>query len=406
MATTVRTISKGEMGDWIAQRGVGFLRREPEGMAEYFVSHVDLGRTRGAFDGTTVVGTLRSFPTELTVPGPRTVRASALTNVTVAPTHRRRGLLTSMITGDLVDSAERDEAVSILIASEYPIYGRYGYGAAADAARYEVVHDQARFLRPSRGTVELVDLATLRKEAPAAYERFRTSQPGSIVRDDAWWDRATRQTVVPGLEPRKGFQAIYRAPSGDVDGYLLYDAALEFEDMRKSGTIDVEELTALTTDAYQALWSFCCSIDLTTKSVAANRSVDELLPLLLADGRAMRLLGRHDFIWIRILRTAAALAGRRYEDAGHLVIEVVDDLALASGRFELEADGQAATCSPTTKAPDLEMPVSSLGAAYLGGTSWERLHVAGRVTEHTAGAIATADRLFRVRTAPWCTTWF
>jgi predicted acetyltransferase len=406
MCAEVRTIAAEEMTAWLAQRGVGFMRHEPDGMSEHFLTQVDLTRTRGAFDGGTTVGTLRSFTTELTVPGPSVVQASALTNVTVAPTHRRKGVLTAMITEDLHDSADRGEAVSILIASEYPIYGRFGYGAAADAARYEIVHDQVRFLRPSCGTVELVDLPTLRKEAPPVYERFRTSQPGSIQRGEDWWDRATRQTPFPGSEPRKGFQAIYRSVSGDVDGYLLYEGKLDMEDMRKRGTLTVEELAAVTPDAYQALWEFSCNIDLLSKSVAANRSVDEPLPLLVEDGRAVRLLGQHDFLWVRILSVTAALGGRRYADGGQLVVEVIDDLGMASGRFALETGPDGTSCTMTTAEPDLVVPVATLGAAYLGGRSWARLHAAALVTERQAGAIARADRMFLAARAPWSTTWF
>lgn len=405
MRANIRPIVAEEMTAWLGQRGVGFMRNEPDGMSEYFLTLVDLARTRGAFDGKAVVGTLRSFATELTVPGPATVPASALTNVTVAPTHRRNGILTAMITEDLRESAARGEAVAILIASEYPIYGRYGYGAATDVARYELNHSQARFLQPPRGTVELVDLATLRVEAPGVYDRFRRAQPGSIVRPDDWWDRATHATPVPGMEPRKGFQAIYRSPSGEVDGYLLYKGAFDSEDMRKSGTLTVEELTAVTDDAYQALWSFCSGVDLLTRSVAQNRSVDELLPLLLEDGRALRLLGQHDFLWIRILDVRAALSGRRYDTEDRLVIEVVDELGLASGRFALEAGTTGSSCTVTTDEPDLDVPVASLGAAYLGGTSWARLRAAARVTERRDGAIERADRLF-ASTAPWSNTWF
>lgn len=405
MRVNIRPIVAEEMTAWLAQRGVGFFRNEPDGMSEYVLAHVDLARTRGAFDGNSVVGTLRSFATELTVPGSTTVLASALTAVTVAPTHRRNGILTAMIAEDLRESAARGEAVSILIASEYPIYGRFGYGAATDVARYELDHGQTRFLRPPRGTVELVDLATMRVEAPQVYDRFRVAQPGSIARHDDRWDRMTHATPIPGMEPRKGFQAIYRSPSGDVDGYLFYNGEFGGEDMRKSGTLTVEELTAVTVDAYEALWSFCAGVDLLTRSVAHNRNVNELLPLLLEDGRALRLLGQHDFLWVRVLDVCAALSARRYDTEDRLVVEIVDDLELASGRFALDASATAATCTVTTDEPDLVMPVASLGAAYLGGTSWAQLRAAARVMERHDGAIERADRLFASE-APWSNTWF
>src|ERR1700730_1288533 len=101
--------------------GVGVLNPVADGYAQYFLGDVDLDRTWAAFDGPALVGTLRSFATAFTVPGPSQVNVAALTNVTGAPTHRRQGILTEMISADLRDTAERDEPVGILIASEYPI---------------------------------------------------------------------------------------------------------------------------------------------------------------------------------------------------------------------------------------------------------------------------------------------
>src|SRR5580704_9079930 len=166
MGHRVRTIEASEIDPWSRCMGVGFLYTVPDGYSEYFLGDADLDRTWGAFDGDRVVGTLRSFPTTFTVPGPSGVDVAALTNVTVAPTHRRRGLLSEMITSDLRASADRGEPVGILIASEYPIYGRFGYGAAIEASGYAVDLASTRFRRPGSGSVELVDLVTLRREAP------------------------------------------------------------------------------------------------------------------------------------------------------------------------------------------------------------------------------------------------
>ena len=77
-----------------------------EGDHEFRRGHTELDRAWAAFDGTSVVGTLRSFPTPLTLPGGASVTSAALTAVTVTATHRRQGLLTRMITGDL-DSVRR-----------------------------------------------------------------------------------------------------------------------------------------------------------------------------------------------------------------------------------------------------------------------------------------------------------
>ncbi|HXQ61741.1 MAG TPA: GNAT family N-acetyltransferase [Acidimicrobiales bacterium] len=403
---SVRTIDASEIDGWTACMATGFLSHPADGEGEYRLGDMDLSRTWGAFDGPRAVGTLRSFPTPLTVPGPSEVPSAALTNVTVAPTHRRRGLLTRMITNDLRASADRGEPVGILIASEYPIYGQFGYGAAVDAATYTVDTRTARFLRPGTGSVELVDLATLRHEGPPVYERVRAGQPGAIGRTERWWDRTLHQVEVPGTTPVQGYQAVYRAPDGDVQGYVRYTATQEWDHMRPKGTVSIIELVTATPDAYLRLWRFCCEVDLTTRVQAGDRSIHEPLVWLLRDGRSLRQTGRFDFIWVRVLDVAAALSARRYPADGRLVIEVTDPLGIAAGRFALDGGPAGATCAPTGATADLTFPVDALGSVYLGGTSVLALAGAGRVDEHSNGALALADSMFRSAVTPWCSTWF
>lgn len=402
----VRTIEAAEIEPWIASMSTGFLHHAAEGEAAYRVENMDMERTWGAFDGTTTVGTQRSFATPCTVPGPEVVTAAALTNVTVAATHRRRGVLTEMITADLRASAERGEPLGILIASEYPIYGRFGYGPAIDGASYTIAADTVRFRHPGVGEVDLVDPATLRAEAPAVYERVRMSQPGAIGRKDRWWDEATGQVEVPGSTRTPGYQALYRAPDGAVDGYLRYTASSDWDQMRPKGTLTVTELVATTPAAYARLWRYCCEVDLITRVAAGDRPVDEPLAWLLADGRALRQTGRYDFIWVRILDVAASLAARRYGVEGRLVLEVVDPQGITGGRFALEGGPDGATCTATDDTAELTMPVDAVGALSMGGVSAVVLGRVGRVDEHRAGALADADRMFRTALAPWCSTWF
>ena len=84
-----------------------------------------------AVDGPEFVATFGSFPTELTLPGGATVPAGAVTQVTCRATHRRQGILTGSWTATSPRSRERGEVADVLIAAEYPIYGRFGYGPAA-----------------------------------------------------------------------------------------------------------------------------------------------------------------------------------------------------------------------------------------------------------------------------------
>src|SRR5919112_3572433 len=74
------------------------------------------------------------FSRRLTVPGGE-VPVAGVTLVGVRPTHRRRGLLTALMRGQLADVHDGGrEAVAALWASEPVIYGRFGYGMATLAA--------------------------------------------------------------------------------------------------------------------------------------------------------------------------------------------------------------------------------------------------------------------------------
>src|SRR5439155_12478824 len=132
------------------------------------------------------------------------------------------------------------------------------------------------------------------------------------------------------------------------------------------------------------------------------RPVDGPLSWLLTDARHAQPSARADFLWLRPLDVAALLSTRSYPVPGRLVLEVVDGAGLAGGRFAVEAGPDGATCAPTGAAPDLTLGVAALGSVYLGGHPVRTLAAAGLVDEHTAGAVARADAMFRAEVAPWC----
>ena len=209
MSTDVRMVESSEHAAWMDRLARGFFNHFASGASDYELSVNGPDRSLGAFDGTAVVGTLRSFATELTTPGPTSVAASALTAVTVAPTHRRRGLLSEMITKDLRDSAERGEAVSVLLASEYPIYGRFGYGMSTEHAKYEISTVGLRVPRAQRGDG--------RARRPPGAPRARPPGLRAVPSRAAWLDRPRRRVVGQGAPTGRGPGR--RAPQG-VPGRL------------------------------------------------------------------------------------------------------------------------------------------------------------------------------------------
>ncbi|QXE36132.1 GNAT family N-acetyltransferase [Streptomyces sp. GMY02] len=409
MSLEVRTVTASEYPDWHRALNTGFLR-PPVGQDDVIaarLAHGDLERTRGAFDNGRCVATFRSFAQELTVVGGATLPADAVTNVTVSPTHRRRGLLGRMMAADLTAAKERGDAVATLISAEYPIYGRYGFGPAASTAEWEI--DVARTGLDPRwsgpvdgGRIDLADTGDVRKLGPELYERFRSRQPGAVDRDEHWWQVNTGE--VPNGQPwTEPFYAVYRSAAGEVEGFAEYTADDMWGDSKQpKNTASVRKLIAVSPRAERALWQFLCSVDWITKVRTGLRAPDDLLPLFLPDPRAARIVTQADFLWVRILDAVRALEARTYGVPGTVVLDIHDRAELAAGRFRLDASPDGATCVPTTESPDLVLDVRELGALYLGDESVLRLVALGSVSEERPGAATVAERLFRTPRRPWC----
>lgn len=412
MALEIRTLtSPGELPDWFRAVSVGFLR-SPEVSGEEVAARspgIDLSRTQGAYDGGRCVGTFRTTPQQMTVPGGASLPACAVTNVTVSPTHRRRGLLTRMMSEALVAAKERGDAFSSLIAAEYPIYGRYGYGPAAWTAEWEVEVARSgidpRHTWPAGGgRVDLADAAEVREVGPALYERYR-AQPhrqGVIDRPAGWWQEHTGQRRFPGDEFTPPFHAVHRNAQGEPEGLVSWTVREHWEGKLPQNTAQVHDLTALTPDAERALWHFMLSIDWVTRVRSGHRAPDDVLPLLLPDPRAARPATLADFLWLRPLDVPRMLESRTYAVAGTLVVELLDGAGLAGGRYRLEAGPEGAVCAVSGESADLAMDVGELGTLFLGDESAVRLAALGRIEERREGAAESADTLFRTSRRAWC----
>ncbi|MGW2746677.1 GNAT family N-acetyltransferase [Streptomyces sp. NPDC001450] len=409
MTNDVRTVTEADFADWHRALNTGFLRapvltaEQLDARRRQFVE----GRLLGAFDNGRCVATYRSFAQEVTAVGGTPVPANAVSNVTVTPTHRRRGLLTRMMSRDLAAAKERGDVVATLIAAEYPIYGRYGFGPATWTTQWTVEVPRAgldpRWSGPEDGgRIDLVDAEDVRKLGPELHERVRRAQPGAVSRGELWWQVNTGAVRFGGdwTEP---FYAVHRSASGEVEGLVSYECDDNWHDKQPHNTADVNWLIAATPAAEGALWRYLCSIDWITKVKSGWRGPDDLLPFFLPDPRAARVTDHADWLWVRILDVVRALEARTYEGTGSLVLEVLDEGGPAGGRFRLEASPEGASCTPAGGAAvDLTLPVGELATVWLGDESLVRLAALGRVREEREGAARKADALFRTPGRPWC----
>ena len=409
MTTTidVRKVREDEFDAWSDAIDLGFFSPKDRGNGARRRRWNDLDRCWAAFDQGRPVGTLRGIEFELTVPGGVFVRHDGISGVTVAATHRRRGLLSRMMAAELGAAKQRGEVLAGLYAAEYPIYGRYGFGPAMETAKWHLDARAARWSRELPGTVEIVDTATAHELAPKVYDRVRALNPGATNRPVALWER--RLDLVPreGATPAKAeLSALCRDADGEPVGYVRYKFGEErWKHGRPDTTVTALDLFAVNVEYEARLWKFLADHDWVSEVYCGEeRRADELWRELLVDRRAAWAADPEEGEWIRVLDAPAALAARRYEVPGRLVLRVVDKDGYADGTFALEGGPDGATCVPTGESPDVTLPASVLGAVYLGGPSAARYALLGLLDEERPGAVARFAAMFHTAIAPWSPT--
>ena len=355
-------------------------------------------RLHAAWEDGVVVGAAGAFPLELTVPGGR-VPAAGVTLVGVLPTHRRRGILRSLMRAQLDAVHERGEPVAFLWASEDQIYTRYGYGHASLQGEIDLERAHAAFGEPleRRGRLRLLDKDEAAEALPPIHERVAAKTPGMFRRSGAWWDGRFLSDPEWLRRGRGEMQRALLELDGEPAGYALYRLNLSFGRGSSTGEVDVIEALGTSPQAVAEIWRFLLDVDWMDRIKAPLLPIDHPLLLLLADSRRLRFT-LVDGIMVRLIDVGAALAARSYAGEGGVVAEVRDGFCpWNEGRWRLGRDA-----ARTDAELELRLDVSALGSVYLGGFTFAELERAGRVEELAPGAVARADELFRVDRAPWC----
>jgi predicted acetyltransferase len=360
----------------------------------------DPERTFAVRDGGEIVATGANLARELTVPG-GVVRMAGVSAIGVVPGHTRRGYLTAMMRRLLEDGREAGEPVAGLWASEGAIYGRFGFGIATRALRYDLQLDRVGLRRdaPLPGPrVQTLEPAAALERMRALHDRARLARPGMLDRRGAWWDRRIfdPEHRRDGAGPLRA--AIQPGDDGEPAGYALFSPKTTWDDRGPAGSVNVRELVAETPEARAGLWRFLLGLDLVrTLQWRLAPDHDPLTHVLTGNDAVDRRAG--DGLFVRLLDVGAALSARSYATGADLVLEVEDPFCpWNSGRHRLR-DGR---CEPTDDPAGLALDAEALGSIYLGGVPVTALAAAGRVRELRDGALLEATTAFRGAVEPWC----
>ncbi len=349
----------------------------------------DLERFRLACDGDALVGVAGSHRLELTLPGNGVVPLAGTTWVSVAPTHRRQGVLRRLMAAVHADADDRGEPVAGLQASEAAIYERFGYGAATRWRHVEIDRRRVEVLerfRPEPGGLAMIDPLDHVDRIVEIYDRYRRRRVGEVSRTARWIEMRLKE------EPGRRRGALHR------DGYAIWTITPDWNEFDVQHELRLDDLVACTPEARLALWNLVLSHDLvgpirTWHSV----TLDDPLPALLTNPRAVRTTAVNDFLWLCPRRVGELLAARRYRVADALVVDVDGE------RWRIDGGPDGAAASSTDAEPDLTMTRAALGALILGGVTATELAGAGRLT---GSDLPRADVFFGWSPTPHCATSF
>jgi predicted acetyltransferase len=358
-------VDQDEYSRAIGAIGQYFNPPPSEELLELFGRTLPHERMHAAFEDGQIAGGAGAFPFELSVPG-GSLSCAGVTAVGVQPTHRRRGVLRSMMDTQLRDFHERGEPIAALWASEETIYGRFGYGIASWVGELRVPHEWDAFAEPvgTAGTARFVTPEEARQLFPPIYEAVRVARPGMTSRSENWWN--DRQLRLPEHEAQAPRRFVVLESAGEPVAYAIYRTLFSFEGGSASSRCVVKEALGTTPQATAAIWRFLLDVDWMAAVEVGLAPPDHPLFLLVATPRRMQYrMG--DGLWVRLVDVPAALSGRTYSDGEPLVFEVRDAICdWNEGRWRLDGG----SCERTDEEPDLALDVSALGSAYLGAISF------------------------------------
>ena len=337
-----------------------------------------------------IVGITGSYPFDVTLPGGAPLPAAGVSWVSVAVTHRRRGILRALMAEQHRGFVADGLAVSLLTASEGGIYGRFGYGIATERRGVEITRRRAAFRRdvPDIDGVRQVGTAELRRIGPEIHRRWAAQTPGALSRNDAWWDKL----LADHEWHRHGASALFHLVH--PDGYVSYRID------RAARTCHIADMATATDEAYAALWRTLLALDLVETVASWSMAVAEPLQFLLADPRQLRTVGLYDGMWARVLDVPAALSARCYGTELDVVLDVRDPFLDRGGRFRLRGGPDGAECVPAENGvPVVGIEMAALSSLLFGGGHAGSLARA-RLLAADPAVLRRVDTAFRAERTP------
>lgn len=375
-----------------AMLGIGdFGRSSPETETRFLAE----GKPLGGFEDDVLRGVVNGYDSSITLPGGRRVGHLAVTHVGVSPDATRRGIARQLLVEQLRRARAEGYVVAGLRASDTGIYSRYGYGVASWSVRHELdlTRTELAVATPGDGLRIVDDLASFSLFRQIA-DREPKPRATTLSRWDGWWAIQEYRNL-HGATPH---YAVVFGPEGRERGYLRFHIEPSdnwFTSSRR--TVIIDDLVAHDDEAWRALIGHLFTQDILHRAIFPSRPVDDPLPLLLHNPRALEISGQRDESWIRPLDLKALLSARSYGGTRQVAIAVEDNLFPDNGGvWSLGPQG----AEQSSGRPEAHVTIAELATLIFGAQQASLLAASGRIKTISREVAEELDQIFATSRRP------
>ncbi|MED5283633.1 MAG: GNAT family N-acetyltransferase [Chloroflexota bacterium] len=363
-------------------------------------------------DSKQIVGSGGADKYTITVPGGENIKMAGIAYMGTLPTHKRRGIFSSMMKTLHQQARDRGDAVAGLWASQSLLYNRFGYGLATMREDWIIeTHDTSLSTDSPKGiSVRLVDKNKALNEIPEIYETFRKCQNGATDRTQGYWNYLLYEDEQTKFN-KSGLSGFFFAivyKNNKPSGYAIYnfnkESGVAHEDDK--GSLIVEEIISTDRESNNALWHYIFGVELVEEISFNRRGTNDPLYYMLKNPRKLKR-NIIDGLWARIIDPIKMLESRTYQESGKITINISgqnqDDI---EGKYTIETDGKNTEVKKTNNNPDISMRPSELSSIYFGSARASEFYQAGLFDVKNNDILRNINRMFSVEQSPWCNTDF
>ena len=333
----------------------------------------------GCFDGENLISQFAVYPLEMNVYG-RICPIGFVTSVCTYPEYSGQGIIKRLMRQCLSHMRERKQTLALLYPYSIPLYRKFGWEIISNKISYIVKDRQIPCRSGMPGRVRRVDWEN--SDFMELHAEFARATHGCILRSALAWEEYWRwdedDTIV----------AVYYGALDAPQGYIVY--------LIKHDVMYIKEMTYLTREAQEGLWSYIHAHDSMIDEVHGNLYFNEPIAFEMTDGDIEETI--RPYIMGRIVDVEQFFSVYSCDPAKadlELSFKITDGF-LEWNNKTLTVRFHNGKCEVVDRPSErlLEMSIATLSTLALGYKTAAQLHRMGRIIGRKEDALQLDGVLF------------